>query len=416
MKNMPFCKDTALRAIPVFLLAVVSIIQFILIESNASQANAAERYQLVTKWGSKGTGDGQFNDPWGIAVDSSGNVYVTDTSNNCVQKFDSNGTFISKWGSSGSGDGQFNELRGVCVDSSGNVYVADHVGLRIQKFSSDGTFITKWGKYGTGDGQFYYPCEIAVDSSGNVYVTEDSNTRVQKFSSSGVFITKWGSRGTGDGQFDSGPTGIAVDSSGNVYVGDDSMPIAYIHKFNSDGTFITKWNLNGFVSYPEGIAVDSSGNIYVADYSGSSVSKFSSSGTFIIKIGSYDDDLISPRGVCVDSSGNVYVVNSGKNQIQKYSPHTSDATLAFDADSYSLESYALVTLVDADKNTDSSKVQSLINSIYIQTSIANITRVMMRETGVNTGTFQGSILVGSDDTTEYFQIKANTGDTFNDYL
>lgn len=114
MRNIPFCRGTALRTLSIFLLAVVFLMQFILIESKSSQANAAERYQLVTKWGSKGTGDGQFNEPWGIAVDSSGNVYVTDTSNNCIQKFDASGTFISKWGSSGSGDGQFNELRGVC--------------------------------------------------------------------------------------------------------------------------------------------------------------------------------------------------------------------------------------------------------------------------------------------------------------
>lgn len=87
MRNMPFCKGTALRAIPVFLLAVVSFLQFILIESNASQANAAERYQLVTKWGSKGTGDGQFNELRGVCVDSSGNVYVVDSHNCQIQKF-----------------------------------------------------------------------------------------------------------------------------------------------------------------------------------------------------------------------------------------------------------------------------------------------------------------------------------------
>src|SRR4030042_1741132 len=68
----------------------------------------AQTYQFVTKWGSPGSGDGQFNYPAGVAVDSSGNVYVADLGNHRIQKFDSSGGFITKWGSSGSGDGQFN--------------------------------------------------------------------------------------------------------------------------------------------------------------------------------------------------------------------------------------------------------------------------------------------------------------------
>ena len=86
-----------------------------------------------------------FSNPSGVAVDSSGNVYVADTGNNRIQKFDSSGGFIAKWGSSGSGDGQFSYPSGVAVDSSGNVYVADTSNQRIQKFNSSGGFITKWG-------------------------------------------------------------------------------------------------------------------------------------------------------------------------------------------------------------------------------------------------------------------------------
>jgi DNA-binding beta-propeller fold protein YncE len=182
-----------------------------------------ETYTFVAMWP-------EIPQPWyldfprGIAVDSSGYVYVADSGNNRIQKFDSDSNFITTWGSQGSGDGQFRNPSGIAVDSSGYVYVADSGSVcvpsgnnRIQKFDSDGTFITKWGSYGTGDGEFIHPWSIAVDSSGYVYVADSGNHRIQKFDSDGTFITKWGSNGAGEGEFD-WPVGIAVDSSGYVYV------------------------------------------------------------------------------------------------------------------------------------------------------------------------------------------------------
>ncbi|MGB9940270.1 PKD domain-containing protein [Methanosarcina sp.] len=133
--------------------------------------------------GSQGSGDGQFNSPNDIAVDSSDNVYVVDSGNHRIQKFDSNGNFITKWGSEGTGDGQFyNGLSGIGVDSSDNVYVVEPGNNRIQKFDSNGNFITKWGSGGIDYGQFKYPYDVAVDSLGNAYVTDTENQRIQKFS------------------------------------------------------------------------------------------------------------------------------------------------------------------------------------------------------------------------------------------
>jgi PKD repeat protein len=135
----------------------------------------------LDKWGSGGSGDGQFSDPSGVAVDSSGNVYVSDSGNNRIQKFSSNGSFLDKWGSGGSGDGQFATPYGVIIDPSGNLYAADKYNNRIQKFDSTGLFLTKWGSVGSGNGQFRYPLGVAIDSSSNVYVADSDNYRIQKF-------------------------------------------------------------------------------------------------------------------------------------------------------------------------------------------------------------------------------------------
>ena len=176
--------------------------------------------QFVLKWGSEGSGDGQFSHPWGVAVDGSRNVYVADKGNHRIRKFDDTGTFLTKWGSQGFGNGQFEEPTGIAVDGSDNVYVADRRNQRIQKFDGNGAFLNKWGSRGSGDGQFIFPMDIAPDNSGNVYVVDTNNHRIQKFDDTGTFLTKWGSRGSGNGQF-SFPSGIAVDGSGNVYVVDN---------------------------------------------------------------------------------------------------------------------------------------------------------------------------------------------------
>jgi hypothetical protein len=98
-----------------------------------------------------------------------------------VKKFTTSGVFVNKWGSEGSGDGQFEEFGAIAADSTGNVYVTDFSTGRVQKFTSDGTFLGKWGSWGSGDGQFAGPSGIAVDTSGNVYVTDDQNSRIEKF-------------------------------------------------------------------------------------------------------------------------------------------------------------------------------------------------------------------------------------------
>ncbi|HLD83394.1 MAG TPA: 6-bladed beta-propeller [archaeon] len=233
---------------------------------------------FLTKWGSSGSGNEQFNTPSGVGVDSSGNVYTIDTTNERVQKFASTDggvtyTFVTKWGGHGSVDGQFNAPSDIAVDSSGNVYVADTGNNRIQKFDSSGHYMTQWGSPGSGDGEFVVPNKIAVDSSGNVvYVADIFSDRIQKFASTdgGVtytFVTKWEL---------SHANGIAVDLDGNVYVSNSRE--SNIQKFDSTGNFITEWgglgSGDGQFDLPVGVVVDSATNIYVVDKNNYRIQKF----------------------------------------------------------------------------------------------------------------------------------------------
>jgi DNA-binding beta-propeller fold protein YncE len=152
--------------------------------------------EFVMSWGSFGNGDGQFYFPRGVAVDQSdGSVYVVDMGNHRVQKFDTSTNvlpqLLTKWGGSSEPGhassqlaqeaGQLRSPWGVTVDGAGDVYVTDTGNHRVEKFDKEGNFITQWGGYGNGDGQFNFPYGIAVDAKGSVFVVDSGNTRVQQF-------------------------------------------------------------------------------------------------------------------------------------------------------------------------------------------------------------------------------------------
>ena len=282
-----------------------------------------QSYLFVRKWGSFGTGNGQFERPHDVAFDSNGNVYVSGRDNNNIQKFTHNGTFILKWGTKGSGDGQFKIPYSIGIDPSDHIFVVDRENSRIQEFDTNGTFIKKWN--GIGHDSFKRPEDITISPFG-IFITDTGNDRVFRVDNNFSLMTKWGSKGTGNGQFIH-PHAIDVDSKGNVYVGVLMQPGVQV--FDSNGTFIKRWGISGTgpgqLSIPqEHIAIDKNDYIYIVDgASNPRVQKFFTNGTLVAIIGtegSGDGQLLKPEHVSIDTQGYLYVVDRGNSRMQVFAP------------------------------------------------------------------------------------------------
>jgi YD repeat-containing protein len=277
-----------------------------------------------TQFGSTGTGHGQFELPRGIAVDGHGNIWVSDQYNHRVEEFSPKGEYLAAYGSDGTGNGQFGSPTGLDVNqSTGNVYIADCEDNRIEELSSTGEFIRTFGSAGTEPGKFKCPGGVKIDASGDAWVTDSGNNRIEEFSSTGAFIAAYGSSGSGNDQFDE-PWGITIDA-GNIYVADDANN--RIEELSSSGTYLGQFGMygdgGGQFKGPEEIAVDPAGNLYVVDNGHSRIEEFTSTGTFLMSFGSEgtgEGQLKYPEGIAINAGGDVYVADTVNNRIEEWTP------------------------------------------------------------------------------------------------
>jgi DNA-binding beta-propeller fold protein YncE len=301
-------------------------------------------------FGSVGTGNGQFQLPTGLAMDKNGTtLYVADTENNRVQKFNSKGEYLSQFGAKGSGNGQFSGPRGVAIDSKGNVYVADTGNNRVQKFSSAGAYVSQFGSLGSGAGQFSGPQGIAIDASDNVVVADTGNNRIQQFSSAGGYLSQFGTKGSGNGQF-SGPRGVAVDSNPSINVVDTGNN--RIQRFTMAGAYLSQYGTLGSgneqFNTPTSLTSDFFGSRYVSDSTNNRVQIFSS-GTYLTQFGSGFGQLGGGAGELPGATGiaagyvdgNIYVSQPTVGRISKWQKRPSPEAFGLSAAGIGTESATL---------------------------------------------------------------------------
>lgn len=282
-------------------------------------------------FGRAGAGPGQLNFPLGMALDNAGHIYVCDTMNKRIQKFDSNGVYLAQWGNAN----LFSWPDGVALDSVGNIFVADNSSNRVDKFSPAGVLLTNWNSYMESGTRLplMFPGAVAVDASNQVYVADYPG--IQTYGDDGAFRTNL---------VNQQQNAVALGPAGVLYVMWTGNSVS---EYTTAGGFVTQWGTQGtnagqFKS-AQGLAVDTNGNVYVADSSNNRIQMFNQNGNFLVQWGTYGTDAGQfnfPCRVAVDPAGKyVYVADSYNNRIQVFSflpgflvaaPISNSAAFAFE--------------------------------------------------------------------------------------
>ena len=241
----------------------------------------------VLSFGSQGSSVGMFHSPWGVAVNARDEIAVTDSLNDTVQIFSSDGNYLRSFGRQGSKNGEFKYPRGIAFHKNGNLFVVDNGNARIQIFSGEGKYVSSFGGKGSRDNQLSNPLGLSLDSDGNIIVADAGNKLIKMFSPDGKFLLKIGGQGSFTCPFH------CVQCDRYLIVSDSHEHC--IKVFNRSGNFQYKFGKqgggDGEFNCPRCLSVNKSGHLMVCDSGNNRIQVFELNGKFVGKFGTYGSNL-----------------------------------------------------------------------------------------------------------------------------
>ncbi|MEE9338035.1 MAG: C13 family peptidase [Methylococcaceae bacterium] len=274
----------------------------------STSAQSATKFQPDAMWPKLTQSGRYFNFPSGIARDTQGLFYITDTGSHKIKVLTAEGELLRIWGNFGDKAGQFNHPRGIAISPSGEVFVADANNSRIQVFSLTGQFLRQWGDHGSAKEQLDYPTNLVVNPQGLIIVSDTANDRIQVFDGTGRWIQT-----VGEGLL-TNPHGMAFSPTGELYIADRtnhrisifSVEGNYLRSFGEEGTEL------GQFDEPQNLAFDAQGLLYVTELGNNRVQVFNQQGEAVTRWGGFT----SPVGLVIDNkTQTVYVAERAINRI-----------------------------------------------------------------------------------------------------
>lgn len=278
--------------------------------------------QFVSQFGKQGFGQGEFQQPRGIAVDANKHLLIADTENGRVQVFDRSGKFLRQIKPLASQE-TFRFPRAIAVNPLGIAYITDDLDFRVYKFDGGGRQLAIWKRPRIQDENPAIPGRLLISENGSIFLSEPNNHRVLVHDSNEKLI---GTIGRDHGL--QSPGGMAIDNKGQLCVLDFGTMMVHVfdRKFQPIMTFGKRGNGPGEFSVPRELCVDRFGNFFIADTLNHRIQVFDPDGKFILafgKKGAGPGEFSGPEGLTFGPDDRLYVTDRGNGRVQVFTVERS---------------------------------------------------------------------------------------------